>query len=88
MGEPVRIDDVARKMIRLAGCTIKGPDNPDGDVAIEYTGLRPGEKLHEELVIGNSIERTAIPRSCAPRRIAVDRADPRAPAPLPTLRAA
>ena len=62
MGEPVRIDDVARKMIRLAGLTVKGPDNPDGDVAIEYTGLRPGEKLHEELIIGNSVERTAIPK--------------------------
>jgi FlaA1/EpsC-like NDP-sugar epimerase len=62
MGEPVRIDDIARKMIRLAGFTVKGPDNPDGDVAIEYTGLRPGEKLHEELVIGTSVERTAIPK--------------------------
>jgi len=62
MGAPVRIDDVARKMIRLAGFTVKDLDNPDGDIAIEYTGLRPGEKLHEELVIGTRIERTVVPK--------------------------
>jgi FlaA1/EpsC-like NDP-sugar epimerase len=62
MGEPVRIDDLARKMIRLAGLSVKSPDNPDGDVAIEYTGLRDGEKLHEELIIGSNVERTAIPK--------------------------
>jgi FlaA1/EpsC-like NDP-sugar epimerase len=62
MGEPVRIDDVARKMIRLAGLTVKHPDNPDGDIAIEYSGLRPGEKLHEELVIGDCVKPTLIPK--------------------------
>jgi hypothetical protein len=62
MGEPVRIDDVARKMIRLAGLTVKHPDNPGGDIAIEYSGLRPGEKLHEELVIGDCVKPTLIPK--------------------------
>jgi UDP-N-acetylglucosamine 4,6-dehydratase len=62
MGEPVRIDDLARKMIRLAGLTIETPDHPDGDIKIEYIGLRPGEKLVEELIIGNCVEPTAHPR--------------------------
>jgi FlaA1/EpsC-like NDP-sugar epimerase len=62
MGEPIRIDGLARKMIRLAGLTIKTPDHPDGDIKIEYIGLRPGEKLVEELVIGNCVEPTAHPR--------------------------
>jgi hypothetical protein len=62
MGEPMRIDDLARKMIRLAGLTTKTQDHPDGDIEIEYIGLRPGEKLVEELVIGNCIEPTAHPR--------------------------
>ena len=62
MGEPMRIDELARKMIRLAGVTIKTPDHPDGDIKIEYIGLRPGEKLCEELVIGNCVEPTAHPR--------------------------
>jgi FlaA1/EpsC-like NDP-sugar epimerase len=62
MGEPVRIDDLARKMIRLAGLNVKDLHNPNGDIAIEYIGLRPGEKLHEELVIGNKVEPTAHPK--------------------------
>jgi FlaA1/EpsC-like NDP-sugar epimerase len=62
MGEPVRIDDLARRMIRLAGLDVKDPHNPNGDIAIEYIGLRPGEKLHEELVIGNKVEPTAHPK--------------------------
>lgn len=54
MGEPVRIDELARNMIRLSGF------EPDVDIRIEYTGLRPGEKLFEELLLGNdSIEKTA-----------------------------
>jgi FlaA1/EpsC-like NDP-sugar epimerase len=62
MGEPVRIDDLARKMIRLAGLSVKDPNNPNGDIAIEYIGLRPGEKLNEELVVGGPIERTMHPK--------------------------
>ncbi|HEB59232.1 MAG TPA: polysaccharide biosynthesis protein [Gammaproteobacteria bacterium] len=61
MGDPVRIDDLARKMIRLMGLSVKDDDNPDGDIAIEYTGLRPGEKLFEELLIGDHVEGTRHP---------------------------
>jgi FlaA1/EpsC-like NDP-sugar epimerase len=45
MGEPVRIDDLARNMIRLAGRTVRDAGRPDGDIEIVYTGLRPGEKM-------------------------------------------
>jgi FlaA1/EpsC-like NDP-sugar epimerase len=62
MGEPVRIDDLARLMVRLTGLDVKGPDKPDGDIAIAYTGLRPGEKLYEELLIGANTTATEHPR--------------------------
>ena len=62
MGEPVRIDDLARLMIRLTGLDVKGPENPEGDIAIVYTGLRPGEKLYEELLIGANTTATEHPR--------------------------
>ena len=52
MGEPVKIDDLARLMIRLSGLELRDETNPDGDIEISYTGLRPGEKLYEELLIG------------------------------------
>ncbi|MDP1540633.1 MAG: nucleoside-diphosphate sugar epimerase/dehydratase [Moraxellaceae bacterium] len=59
MGESVRIIDLARKMIHLSGMTERTVDNPNGDIEIAYTGLRPGEKLYEELLIGdNNIEGT------------------------------
>ncbi len=51
MGEPVKIDDLARSMIRLMGLDVRSDDNPEGDIEIRYTGLRPGEKLIEELLI-------------------------------------
>ena len=54
MGEPVKIIDLARSMIRLAGRSERTNDNPDGDIEIEITGLRPGEKLYEELLIGQN----------------------------------
>lgn len=54
MGEPVRIVDLARRMIYLAGFTHRDEHNPDGDIEIVYTGLRPGEKLYEELLIGEA----------------------------------
>ena len=62
MGEPVRIDDLARLMIRLSGLDVKTAENPDGDIAIAYTGLRPGEKLYEELLIGANTKATEHPR--------------------------
>lgn len=62
MGEPVRIDDLARLMIRLTGLEVKTDDRPDGDIAIVYTGLRPGEKLYEELLIGADAQATEHPR--------------------------
>jgi FlaA1/EpsC-like NDP-sugar epimerase len=51
MGEPVRIDDLARTMIRMAGLEVRDEDHPLGDIAIRYIGLRPGEKLFEELLL-------------------------------------
>lgn len=62
MGDPVKIADLARRMIELSGYSIKDDDNPDGDIAIEITGLRPGEKLYEELLIQNNPIGTAHPR--------------------------
>ncbi|MGB1221144.1 MAG: polysaccharide biosynthesis protein [Alcanivoracaceae bacterium] len=62
MGEPVRIQDLAQTMVRLMGMSVRDDDNPDGDIAIVFTGLRPGEKLYEELLIGESSVGTAHPR--------------------------
>jgi len=58
MGKPVRIDDLARKMIRLTGLEVKDESHPEGDIEIKYTGLRPGEKLYEELLIGDNVSET------------------------------
>jgi FlaA1/EpsC-like NDP-sugar epimerase len=62
MGEPVRIIDLAKRMIALSGLTLKDDDHPDGDIEIQITGLRPGEKLYEELLIGDNPENTPHPR--------------------------
>lgn len=58
MGEPVRISDLATKMVHLSGLTVRDESNPEGDVEIEFTGLRPGEKLFEELLIGDNVTGT------------------------------
>jgi UDP-N-acetylglucosamine 4,6-dehydratase len=58
MGEPVHVLDLAKDMIRLSGKTIKDDSNPDGDIEIIFTGLRPGEKLYEELLIDQKSETT------------------------------
>ena len=62
MGEPVKILDLAQRMIRLSGLHIRHADSPSGDIEIVFSGLRPGEKLYEELLIGNSTSTTAHPR--------------------------
>jgi FlaA1/EpsC-like NDP-sugar epimerase len=62
MGEAVRIGDLAEKMIHLMGLTVRSKDDADGDIEIEYTGLRPAEKLCEELLIGDNVMGTVHPR--------------------------
>jgi FlaA1/EpsC-like NDP-sugar epimerase len=62
MGKPVRIGELAERMVRLSGLTVRSEDNPQGDIAIEITGLRPGEKLYEELLIGDDPQPTQHPR--------------------------
>ncbi len=62
MNEPIRIVDLARKMIHLMGYDVRDENSREGDIAIEYTGLRPGEKLFEELLIGESVTGTEHPK--------------------------
>ena len=62
MGEPVKIYELAKRMIHLTGLTIKDRYNPEGDISIQVTGLRPGEKLYEELLIGDNVTGTQHPR--------------------------
>jgi len=58
MGDPIRIVDLAKRMIHLSGFTEKDAEHPEGDLEITYTGLRPGEKLYEELLIGDNVSKT------------------------------
>ncbi|MCP8898371.1 polysaccharide biosynthesis protein [Gilvimarinus xylanilyticus] len=58
MGEPVKITDLAKRMIHLSGLSVKSESSPEGDIEITYTGLRPGEKLYEELLIGDNVAGT------------------------------
>lgn len=62
MGEPVKISDLARRMVELSGLTVRDEAYPEGDIEIRVTGLRPGEKLYEELLIGDNPEPTQHPR--------------------------
>lgn len=62
MGEPVRIIDLAKKMIHLSGLEVRDESNPHGDIAITFSGLRPGEKLYEELLIGDNVVDCSHPR--------------------------
>ena len=62
MGEPVKIIDLARRMVELSGLRVRDGAHPDGDIEIAVTGLRPGEKLYEELLIGDNPEPTSHPR--------------------------
>ncbi|WP_246882555.1 MULTISPECIES: nucleoside-diphosphate sugar epimerase/dehydratase [Pseudomonas] len=61
MGEPVRIVELAEKMIHLSGLSVRSDKNPRGDISVEFTGLRPGEKLYEELLIGKNVVATPHP---------------------------
>lgn len=65
MGEPVRIADLARRMIHLMGLEVRDKDHPNGDIEIKYSGLRPGEKLYEELLVGNNVRNTEHSRIMA-----------------------
>lgn len=58
MGDPVNIADLARKLISLSGLEVKDEQNPNGDIEVKFTGLRPGEKLFEELLIGDNVAQT------------------------------
>jgi FlaA1/EpsC-like NDP-sugar epimerase len=58
MGDPVKLVDLARQMVELSGCTVRDSQNPDGDIAITFTGLRPGEKLYEELLLSDNDQAT------------------------------
>jgi UDP-N-acetylglucosamine 4,6-dehydratase len=62
MGEPVKIADLARNMINLSGMTVRDEQNPAGDIEVRYVGLRPGEKLYEELFVGEETLETTHPR--------------------------
>ena len=61
MGDPVKIVELAEKMINLTGLTVRTEANPSGEIAIEFSGLRPGEKLYEELLIGDNVTPTQHP---------------------------
>ena len=61
MGEPVKIVELAEKMIHLSGLSVRSEKNLHGDISIEFTGLRPGEKLYEELLIGDNVAVTRHP---------------------------
>lgn len=61
MGQPVRIAELAEKLIHLSGLSVRSEKCPHGDIAIEFTGLRPGEKLYEELLIGDNVSPTEHP---------------------------
>ena len=75
MGEPVRIMDLARRMVELSGLHVRDDACPDGDIAITLTGLRPGEKLYEELLIGNTPSATGHPRILKAHEESLDWAD-------------
>jgi FlaA1/EpsC-like NDP-sugar epimerase len=72
MGEPVRIADLARRMVHLMGLEVKDAQHPDGDIEICFSGLRPGEKLYEELLIGENVRQTAHPRIMAANEVSLN----------------
>lgn len=75
MGEPVKIVDLAKNMIQLSGHSVRDSDEPEGDIEIKITGLRPGEKLYEELLIGGTEEKTVHPKIMKANEIALSSKD-------------
>lgn len=73
MGEPVRIVDLAHRMIELSGFEVKNEANPHGEIEITFTGLRPGEKLYEELLIGEDVTGTEHPKIMSAEEEVMDR---------------
>ena len=69
MGDPIPIYDLARQMIEAAGYRLRDAANPDGDIEIHITGLRPGEKIHEELLIGEGQLTTPHPKILQAREV-------------------
>ncbi|WBA16131.1 nucleoside-diphosphate sugar epimerase/dehydratase [Salinivibrio proteolyticus] len=75
MGEPVKIVDLAKNLIRLSGLEVKSADNPNGDIEIKFTGLRPGEKLYEELLIGDNVAGTGHERIMTANEVSLSLVD-------------
>lgn len=75
MGQPVKIFELAKKMIRLSGLTVQEKQGDDGDISIVFSGLRPGEKMYEELLIGDHTEPTDHPRIMKAHETALDWAE-------------
>lgn len=73
MGEPVRITDLAENLVRLSGLEVKSESNPHGDIEIQFTGLRPGEKLYEELLIGDEVNETYHERIMTASEVCISR---------------
>ena len=69
MGKPVKIYDLAKRLISLSGMEVKDDSTPDGDIEIIFTGLRPGEKLYEELLIGDNVSTTSTHKYSEQRKI-------------------
>ena len=72
MGEAIKIEELAKQMITLSGLKLKDEHNPDGDIEIKTTGLRPGEKLFEELLVDNNSEPTIHPLICKAKEAEID----------------
>ena len=75
MGEPIKIADLARNMITLSGLSVRDHENPTGDIELTYVGLRPGEKLYEELFVGEDAVQTTHPRIKMARERSISAAD-------------
>jgi len=69
MGAPVKIIELARRMVQLSGLEVRDEPNPEGDIEIRFSGLRPGEKLYEELLIGDNVSGTEHPLIMRARKL-------------------